>query len=119
MDGFDAKHVVGWSIFGMAIIGLAGAIAINRVMVISIEATKARQTKTALAISTVHQRTSQWPLTDKDPMLTDEDRVRVRQANATFRLQRVDSSGHRAFYIVNFGDHAFRMNVPESVNGKQ
>jgi len=99
----------------MAIIGLAGAIGINRVMVVSIEATKARQTKTALAISSVHQRTSQWPLSDKDAMLTDEDRLRVRQANATFRLQRVDVRAHRAFYVVTFGDHSFRLNVPDEI----
>lgn len=113
MDGFDARHVVGWSVFGMAIIGLAGAVAINRVMVISIEATKARQTKTAKAISDIHARTRIWPRSSQDKSLNDADREVLRSANATFRLDKVIGVGHRAYYIVNFGDHAFRLNVPE------
>ena len=115
MDGFDARHIVGWSIFGIAIVALAGAVAINRILVIGIEATKARQTQAALAINTVYKRTQQWPQTDRDPILTDEDRSRVRAANATFRLDRIDSGGHRALYIVNFGDHPIRLNVPEQM----
>ena len=113
MDGFDARHLVGWSIFGMAIIGLAGAVAINRVMVVSIEATKLRQTRTAQAISTIHKRTNTWPKNDKDAMVNEDDRTRLKAVNATFRLHHVEANAHRALYIVNFGDHAFRLNVPE------
>ena len=113
MDGFDARHVVGWSIFGLSILALAGGVAINRVMVAGIEATKVRQTKTAQAISNVHRRTRQWPRSEQDPLLNDSDRSLMHEANATFRLDQVDAPAHRAFYIVRFGDHPFRLSVNE------
>ena len=113
MDRFDARHVVGWSIFGLSIIALAGGVAINRVLVAGVEATKARQLRAQRAISAVYARTSQWPKTERDAMLSTEDRERVEDAKITFRLNQIDATGHRALYIVFYGDHPMRVNVPE------
>ncbi len=113
MDGFDAKHVVGWSIFGLSILALSGAVAVNRVMVVGIQATKARQVQAQRAIQSVYGRTSHWPKDDHDTMLTADDHARVDAAKITFRLDQVDASGHRALYIVYYGDHPIRLSVPE------
>jgi hypothetical protein len=113
MDGFDARHAVGWSIFGLTVIALAGGVAINRVLVAGIETTKALQTQAAQTISTVHQRTRRWPQSDRDPMMNDGDRSRVKAANLSFRLDKVDAAKHRALYIVYYNEHPFRLNVPE------
>ena len=115
MDGFDAKHVVGWSVFGMAIIALAGGIAINRVLVIGIEATKAKQVLAAQAISGIHRRTNTWPTNQADAMLTADDRDRLHAANATFRLQKVEAPAHRALYVVDYDGQIFRLTVPEKM----
>lgn len=113
MDGIDARHAVGWSIFGLTIIALGGAVAANRVMVAGVEAAqKVRQTQAVRAISTVHQRTQQWPVSEKDPMLDDGDRSRVRESRATFKLVDIQPGPHRATYDLSYSGRSMRVSVP-------
>ena len=114
MDGIDARHAVGWSIFGLAIIALAGALAANRVLVAGVQATtKTRQNQAVQVISSVRQRTLQWPKDERDPLLNDTDRSRVKSANVGFTLDEVNARTKRAFYYIRTGERRERMDVPE------
>jgi hypothetical protein len=114
MDGIDARHAVGWSIFGLAIIALAGALAANRVLVAGVQtATKNRQSQAVQVISSVRQRTQQWPKNETDPLLTAADRSRVKSARVGFRLDKVDVRARKAFYFVSVGERSVRLDVAE------
>jgi hypothetical protein len=109
----DGHHAVGWSVFGLAIIAVAGVLSVNHVLLAGIEATRARQTRAAQAISAVRQRTQQWPQTEKDPLLNEADRSRLKSVNVSFKLSQVDPEGHSASYSLRIGERRIRLDVPE------
>jgi hypothetical protein len=108
----SGHHAVGWSVFGLAIIAVAGALSVNHVLLAGVETIRSQQIQAVQAISAVRQRTQQWPASDHDPMLSSADRAKLRAVKATFRLDQIAGNGRHAFYFVKFGGRALRLDVP-------
>jgi|SRR5579885_1783271 len=106
-------HAVGYSVFALAVIAIAGALAANHVLLAGVEATNSKRSQAVQAIASVYERTRHWPANDRDAILTESDRSRLRAMDATFRLDTVEPSSHRALYFVKFGERNMRVGVPE------
>ena len=108
-------HHAGYSIFGLAIIALAGGIYLNQVLVAGIKANNALHTAPAVTINAVYRRTKHWPQDERDSLLNDSERSYARTADFKFRLISVDPPAHRALYSVMFGKRTLRINIPEQM----
>ena len=114
MAGPANSHPVGWSIFGLTIIALAGGIAINNVLAAGARtAVLEQRERTRSTISGVYRRTRQWPKSDQDPLLSADDRDKLHELGATFQLNSVAPPRHQATYDVHLGDRILQMDVPE------
>jgi hypothetical protein len=113
MAAVSGHHAVGYSIFGLAIVAIAGALAANHTLLAGIQTAKLQQTQAVQAISSVRGRTKQWPATQSDPMLNESERARIRAVNFTFKLDSVAAEDHKAYYFVIVGGRRIRVGVRE------